>query len=96
MIDRIRRMNESQVSSLAARRHPAHRAVSGGPVPSQRRAHRAASLRGLGLVIGACAALCACGQKGPLFLPTPDTTVTAPAAQAPNASNPASAASAAR
>jgi predicted small lipoprotein YifL len=60
-------MNERQATSLAARRPPASRAVfaRGG-----RRAAAALALALLG----------ACGQKGPLYLPS---TNPAPAAQRP-------------
>jgi predicted small lipoprotein YifL len=54
MVDRIREMNECQESSLAVRHRPARSAVL------------AMCALGLALV----GALGACGQKGPLYLPT--------------------------
>jgi predicted small lipoprotein YifL len=75
MIDRIREMNESQASSLAARRLPAHGAVLGAILGAA----------GLSLAL----LLAGCGQKGPLFLPAQAGTAAKPAAPAPSATVPA-------
>jgi len=67
MVDRIREMNECQGSSLAARRTPARGAVLGTCA--------------LSLVLAS--SLAACGQKGPLFLPTQAGAAAKPVASAP-------------
>jgi predicted small lipoprotein YifL len=81
MIDRIRKMNERQGSSLAVRRPPARGAVL--VVRTRRLA---------GVALAAATLLAGCGQKGPLFLPPPAGAAAQPAASAP--AQPGSAASA--
>ena len=56
-------MNESQASSLAARRPPARGAV----------------------LLAGVLALAACGQKGPLFLPSQDGPAAKPPGHLPSA-----------
>ena len=62
-------MNESQGSSLAARRRPAGHAVLGV----------------LSITLALAAALSGCGQKGPLFLPAQAGKAATPAASMPSA-----------
>ena len=64
-------MNESQGSSLAARRAPARGAVLGACALS------------LGCVLAS--SLAACGQKGPLFLPAQAGVAAKPVASLPSA-----------
>jgi predicted small lipoprotein YifL len=71
MVDRIREMNESQGSSLAARRSPAHGAVL--------------VARALSLALLLASSLAACGQKGPLFLPAQAGAAAKPIATLPSA-----------
>jgi predicted small lipoprotein YifL len=71
MVDRIREMNESQGSSLAARRTPAHGAVLGACASS--------------FALLLAASLAACGQKGPLFLPAQAGVAAKPVARLPSA-----------
>ena len=62
-------MNESQGSSLAARRRPAAHAVLGG----------------LSITLALAAALAGCGQKGPLFLPAQAGKAATPVGKLPSA-----------
>jgi len=71
MVDRIRRMKERQATSLAVHRAPASRAVLGRLVPAL-----------AALVIGP---LAACGQKGPLYLPSTNAATARPVEHLPSA-----------